>query len=701
MRGLGGPSRTVWLFGSAALILPQAAWAQTANNPSSPTTNTLAPPQAPPTQAQQDAARTAAKLPRGSDVPNSPPADQLTPAPMPAPVDHEALVPKAVKNDPIEEELIPGRRRPGPGRAELDGRNVQFNIGAVSPPELEDFHGAEAVVIPDRWRLLAALCPDRGFRAVQAACHSSLDPYHQNTLKGDRPLCHATEEENRKRRENHIPRCITPGFLHGDDWFLTLSAISDTIVEPRSFPLPVGVQTTDRPDSNDLFGRSSSFVFAQTVIASASLVKGSTAYMPPHIEYKIALAYQYNYADVQERRILNVRPSFPTHRSDAFLGVQELFVDYHLRNVSDRYDFDSLRVGIQPFNVDFRGFLFTDSNLGIRLFGNRDNNRWQYNFAAFARLEKDSNSGLNDVTQNIRKDYVFAANLYRQDFPVPGYTSQVAVVYNRNREGDEIQVDHNGFPVRPALLGDLRGREYDAYYLGYNGEGHFDRLNLSLSAYGVFGRDRNSFFTSRPANIRAFFLAAEPSYDTNFIRIRGSAVYASGDGNPYNNTEGGFDSILENPLIAGSDTSYFIRQGIPFIGGGRAISFSGRNGLLNDLRSSKDEGQSNFNNPGTILAGLGADIDVLPTFRVTGNANHIWFANTKVIQALRVEGSIPRSIGWDFSVATTYRPRNTQNIVFRLSGAVLAPGNGAKDLFRRQGARGPFYSILANAIVTF
>jgi hypothetical protein len=46
--------------------------------------------------------------------------------------------------------------------------------------------------------------------------------------------------------------------------------------------------------------------------------------------------------------------------------VQEAFLDYHIRNVSDRYDFDSVRVGIQPFSTDFRGFLFQDNQLGVR-----------------------------------------------------------------------------------------------------------------------------------------------------------------------------------------------------------------------------------------------------------------------------------------------------------------------------------------------
>jgi hypothetical protein len=123
--------------------------------------------------------------------------------------------------------------------------------------------------------------------------------------------------------------------------------------------------------------------------------------------------------------------------------------------------------------------------------------------------------------------------------------------------------------------------------------------------------------TSRPAKIRSFFLAAEPSIDFDWIRVRASGLYASGDSNPYDDVERGFDAIVENPQFAGSDTSYWIRQTIPFAGGGRAIGVNGRNGVLNSLRSSKDQGQSNFNNPGTALLGIGADFDILPELHWT------------------------------------------------------------------------------------
>ena len=49
-----------------------------------------------------------------------------------------------------------------------------------------------------------------------------------------------------------------------------------------------------------------------------------------------------------------------------------------------------MRAGIQPFNADFRGFLFQDQQAGVRLFGDRDNNRLQYNLAYFRRINKDT-----------------------------------------------------------------------------------------------------------------------------------------------------------------------------------------------------------------------------------------------------------------------------------------------------------------------
>ncbi len=574
---------------------------------------------------------------------------------------------------PVDNESIEGRRRPG-YTGPLPDAVTQDNPGAVRAPPPEAFP-TDDIPIPDRWRLIETLglARERWF-----------DPYNQNTLKGDRPL-----------KPEDWP------FITGNDWFFAANLVSDTVIEPRTFPIPVGVQTTERPGSLDVFGKDASYVLSQTFIAGAALIKGSTAFKPPDVEYRLALALNVNYVNVPERRVLFVEPSKGSDRLDHFLGVQEAFVDYHIRNVSERYDFDSVRVGIQPFQADFRGFLFNDQQLGVRLFGNRDNNRFQYNLAAFWRLEKDTNSGLNAVLQSPRDDFLFIANAYRQDFLIPALTSQVTVAYNRNREADDIQIDDNGFPVRPALLGTLRGRDYDVVYLGYNADGRIGRINLTASAYAALGEDRNSFFTDREADIRAFFGAAELSYDKDWMRFRLSGAWASGDSDPFDDTEGGYDAVFENPIFAGADTSYWIRQTIPFAGGGRAISVNGRNGLLNSLRSSKEQGQSNFNSPGLILAGIGADFDLAPEFRVSANANHLWFEDTATLEALRVEGSIPKDIGWDLSAAAIWRPQATQNIVFRLSAATLIAGSGFRDLFDNLGNDRAYFSVLANAILSY
>lgn len=616
----------------------------------------------------------------------------------------------AVPGGPVtaDDALIDGRRRPGFQKA-LPDRVEQENEGAVPAPEPEAFYdkydgegpigglGLD-VAVPDRWRIVSSLCPaknpqtgerDRAiyalFPRLEHMCHSTLDPFHHSVLKGDRPLTKGQR----------------PGFLKGDDWFFIANAVSDTVVEPRSFPMAVGNQTTSDPNQIDVFGRSHSLVLAQTFVAGFSLLKGMTAYKPPVVEYRVAVAGNINHVQVPERRVLFVEPSKGTRRTDGFVGLQEAFIDYHIgRFDTKRYDFVSLRAGIQPMQSDFRGFLFNDNQLGIRLFGNRDNNRWQFNLAAFWRLEKDTNSGLNDVAQTPRDDFLFMANLYRQDFPVVGLTSQISVTYNLNRETG-VKEDKNGFPARPSLLGDLRPRQYDIVYLGYAADGRIGRINLTAQAYAALGEDRNNFLTSRPSRVEAYFAAAEASYDMDWVRVRLSGLWASGDGDPYDRVERGFDAVFENPQFAGADTSYWIRQTIPFAGGGRAVSVNGRNGILNSLRTSKEQGQSNFINPGTILAGLGGDFDLTPQVRVSTNLNHLWFENTKVLQVLRNEGSIPKDIGWDASVSAIWRPNASQNLVFRLSGAVLEPGGGFDDLFSQSGSASRFYSVLANATLAF
>ncbi len=595
------------------------------------------------------------------------PGDQAAPAPtdQSAPAATDQAAPMPADQAAPEQRQIPGQPAPVPPP-------VLGNPNAVPPPQPTT--SDTFLPLPDRWRILDAL----GRR------ENMFDPYNTNTLKGDKPI-------------------------FGQDWFFSFGAILDSLYEPARVPTPVAPQSSNNPGSNSVFGQYGRTSLQETALFNFDLFKGDTAYQPPDIELRVTPAVNYNHTAVEERGVVNVNPADGTVRDDSFGALQEAFVDYHLRNVSERYDFDSIRVGIQPFSTDFRGFLFQDTQLGVRLFGDRDNNLWQYNLAYFRRLEKDTNSGLNDVDKALRRDDVFVANVYRQDTPVPGFTSQVTFVRNDNHEGGEFYYNSDGFLVRPLPIGSFTGYNYDVNYLGYNGDGHFGRFNLTVSTYWEFGNLSNNEFNPSPLPspeyIDGFFFAAEPSIDFDWVRVRGSALFQSGDDNPQGGRATGFDAIFENPQFAGADSSYWIRQSIPLIGGG-GVALSQPNGILADLRSSKDEGQSNFINPGLELLGAGVDFDVLPELRISGNANYLRFVTTAPLELLRHQANIPDEIGWDLSVAATYRPLDSQNVVLRVSGATLVPGAGLNALYQT-GNVSPFsgghflYSALFNIILTY
>lgn len=517
--------------------------------------------------------------------------------------------------------------------------------------------------VPDRWRLVEDL-----------GVHERWwDPYNQNTLKGDRPI-------------------------FGQDWFLNLSAIGDIVFEARRLPTPVGSQATSSPGSLDVFGDGDQLVTTDSLIFSASLTQGDTTFRPPDWEFRMTAVGNVNFAKVHERGVLNVNPDEGETRTDTHASFQELFVDRHLRNKSDAYDFDSVRVGIQPFVTDFRGFLFLDSQPGVRLFGNWWSNRLQYNLAWFRRLEKDTNSGLNTVFY-LRADDVFVADAFLQDFPFYGFTSQGLIAYNRNNEGHRANhYDTNGFLQRPAPVGDESRHSYDVVYPGIGGDGHIGLVNLTYNAFLAAGEDDHNPIAQRKVDILAYLLAAESSMDFDWYRLKLFAYHASGDSDPYDGTAGGFDAIFEDPKFAGAATSYWVRQSMPLIGGG-GVALSGRNALLPALRPSKEEGQSNFVNPGLTLVGVGADFDVTPELRVLTNVSSLWFDHTETLEVVRQQPSVAQDIGYDFSVGVVYRPFFTENVVFNVSGAVLVPAQGLNDLYSSQ--YDVFYSTLMNVVLTY
>ena len=379
-----------------------------------------------------------------------------------------------------------------------------------------------------------------------------------------------------------------------------------------------------------------------------------------------------------------------TNRHTEFWALQEAFGELHIGDISENYDFISARVGTQPFVSDFRGFIFADTNLGARIFGSHDNNRTQYNLAYFNMREKDTFSDLN--TTDSRHQHVLIANVYRQDFLWKGYTAQLSFHMNLDQGGTHY--DKNGFLTRPLTLGTVpdvaggvRGHDVKAYYLGWAGDGHIGRLNITHAFYQVLGEDDFSNVAGRKVQINAQMAALELSYDRDWYRLKFSAFYASGDSNPTDKVARGFDTILDNPSFIGGPFSWYAHEGINLAG--TSVNLKQRDSLVPNLRTSKSEGQSNFVNPGALILGVGADFDVTPKLKAFLNVNYIWLAETAPVKFALQTDKAHNDLGLDASFGFRYRPLLNENIIISAGMGFFVPGRGYRDIYRTNTAPVP------------
>lgn len=474
------------------------------------------------------------------------------------------------------------------------------------------------------------------------------DPFNRNKLKGDYPII-------------------------GNQTFLNITVTSDTFTQGSRLPTPSGLGSAS-PGESQFFGRFGQFFLTQDFEFSFDLFHGDTSFRPADWRIQITPDVNVNYLATQENGIVNFDVRKGTTRLDSHLGLQEGFAEVKLKDLSNQYDFVSLRVGIQSFTSDFRGFIFSDQEPGIRLFGNLDSNRYQFNLAYFAMLEKDTNSGLN--TMAYRNQQVMIANIYRQDFIKPGYTIQASFHYDK--DDPSFQYDTDNFLVRPAPIGNVAPHSVRAYYYGLTGDGHFGKLNLTHAFYQVLGTDKFNEIAGRKVDINAQMAAVELSLDKDWLRYRVSFFYASGDSDPREGTARGFDTIFDNPNFAGGIFSFWDREGIRLTSTG--VGLESPDSLVPDLRTSKTEGQANFVNPGLFLYNAGVDIDITPKLKGFINLNLLRFAHTDPLELLLFQSNIHAGIGADSGIGLSYRPPLSENMVITAGFDTLVPFQGLRDI---------------------
>ncbi|MFL6528250.1 MAG: hypothetical protein ACJ8IQ_09135 [Chthoniobacterales bacterium] len=509
-------------------------------------------------------------------------------------------------------------------------------------------------------------------------------PYLQSKLKADAPII-------------------------GQDIFLNLTLNEFAQFEGRRLPVPSGVSTA-RPESSEFYGRSDQFFASSDFSVGVDLFKGETAFKPVEWALRFLFVANQNAIYVRENNIVDPDPRGPgypgpsavpvdpnhlqdfgggfrrlpgdleytryTHRVKDWYALQEAFAEIHIRDLTNNYDFVSSRLGIQPFVSDFRGFIFNDSNLGARIFGNYDNNKWQYNLIGFDMREKDTYSGLNEFDS--RDQQILIANVFRQDLFAKGYTGELS--FHMNLDGGDRHYDKNDFITRPAPIGAVRDHYVQSYYLGWTGDGHIGALNISHAFYEALGEDGFNGIAQRRVDINAQMAAVEFSMDKDWLRFKLSAFWASGDSDPRDGTATGFDTIFDRPFFFGGPFSYYVHQGFNL--GGSSVNFKQGDSLVPDLRTSKSEGQSNFVNPGASIIGYGMDADITPKLKAFLNVNYIWMNDTEVIKQVLFTQNVRNPFGLDASLGLQWRPLLTENIVISAGCGFLVPGEGYKDIYR-------------------
>jgi len=475
------------------------------------------------------------------------------------------------------------------------------------------------------------------------------DPYNQNVLKGDYPVI-------------------------GQHTFLNITAQTVMLNELRNVPTgTTPFESTVDPYQAEFFGNSQQYFYNQNFKFSLDLFHGNAAFKPVDWRVKITPVFNLNYLDVNELGVVGPDVRAGTTRARQDFALEEWFVERKLLDIGPDYDFLSVRTGSQFFSSDFRGFIFNDTNRGLRFFGTRNANRDQFNLAAFDMLEKETNSQLN--SPHDREQTVVIANYYRQDFIFPGYTASGSLHYNN--DGPSTEFDQNDFLARPDPTGSFREHRVEAYYLGFSGDGHMGRFNVSNAFYWALGRDSYNPLAGREQSINAQMAALELSYDRDWVRFRSSFFWSSGDDNLFDKEARGFDTIIDNPAFAGGGFSYWQRQNIRLFG----VGLTQRESFVPNLRSSKTQGQANFVNPGLFLYNIGLDADITPKVKLINNINFLWFHKTEILERFVFQDHINHNIGVDMSTGVEYRPFLNDNVIIEGGMALFQPGSGFKDLF--------------------
>lgn len=311
-------------------------------------------------------------------------------------------------------------------------------------PRPADLSGSDFFPVPDRYRM--------GFpkwdRYVKG---SPLDPYNGNVLKGDYPL------------------------NVGGNTFLEVTGVSDAFTQFRRKEIN---KATGSKLENDTQRRERLFL-------TMDLFQDDNTFSPSPWFVRLT--------QVQEWRFQDDAVGY----NEDYAWV-EAFLDYRIAFLSEFGDQINLRAGRQAFQSDFRGFLYSDVNNMVRLFGTWDENKWQYNFIAMDAVQADKVSQFLRSNTD-RSQFMTGGNVFRRDVPWLGFNLMGAGFYVHDEGTGEGVFNKafnktvnvvNGVPGVPVANAKNFGRHtVDAAYLEFAAEGVIGPFGVSGAFIQALGHD--------------------------------------------------------------------------------------------------------------------------------------------------------------------------------------------------------------------
>jgi hypothetical protein len=518
----------------------------------------------------------------------------------------------------------------------LDTGNRKESAEAPDPPSPPEIRKAAT-----RWRMYDLHGhPEYTFHIY--------DPYHQNILKADYPL--------------------------RGDWFLEINAFNNLTYKSRRnldfssvFPDLITAGTLKFVGHNQFLN--------ENILFGTQLQHNDDTFVPSNFKFRVNGVTDYK----RDINAFNNGSNTSSHLFDAFVDVQ-------LRDFGPRVDAHSnfdllfLRAGLQGFKSEFQGLIFNDVGLGGRVFGELKKNRLRYDFAYFKLFQKNPVSGFIDFS--VPSSHQVAIARFSWDDLLPGWNSEWTFHYNR---------DHRSVPGSsggPALRPNL-----DTYYGGASFNGHVGRFTFNPAVFAVFGHaDAVQTGAVVRHSVAAWAALLDWQFKLDYWNFRLGYLYASGDSNPSDKHDTGFDAISDAVQLFGGPISYWVGENIKFGKG----DFVRANSLFPSFRGINDP--ANHINPGLHAVNAGVDMTLSPRFDFSANLNVLAFAATgsytnRVVIAHKLAGVEENAfLRWK-----PFLREANQNVIVDVGFSVLQPLQGLQDAFRSD--RTVFSTFLAFRLV--